>query len=48
VAGDGDQTIPASALKALTQQKAMKICQDEDFLPSKSVGKIGEILQQPV
>jgi hypothetical protein len=48
VAGDGDQTIPASALKALTRQKAMKVCQDEDFLPSTSVGNIGEILRQPV
>lgn len=48
VAGNGDQTVSASALKALTQQKAMKICQDEDFLPSMSVGKIGDILRQPV
>ena len=32
VAGDGDHTIPASALKALTQKKAMKICQDEKLL----------------
>jgi hypothetical protein len=48
VLGNGDQTIAASALKALTQQKAMKICQDEDFLPSLPVSKIGDVLQQPV
>lgn len=48
VAGGGDQTVPASALKALTEQRAMKICQDDDFLPSVSVGKIGDILRQPV
>ena len=46
--GDGDHTIPASALKALTQKKAMKICQDEDFLPSMSIGRIGDILKEPV
>jgi len=48
VAGDGDNTIPASALKALTKQKAMTICQDSEFLPSTSVGKIAGILQKPV
>jgi hypothetical protein len=48
VLGDGDHTIPAASLKALTQQKAMKICQDETFLPSMSVGKIGEVLRQTV
>ncbi|MFO0899965.1 MAG: hypothetical protein U0836_21240 [Pirellulales bacterium] len=48
VAGDGDQTIPAASLKALTQKKAMKICQDEKFLPSVSIARIGDILRQPV
>jgi hypothetical protein len=48
VEGNGDQTISASALKALTEAKAMKICQDEDFLPSMPVGKIGDILRQPI
>jgi hypothetical protein len=48
VEGNGDQTIPAAALKALTEPKAMKICQDEDFLPSMPVGKIGDVLRQPV
>jgi hypothetical protein len=48
VLGGGDQTIPASALKALTPKKAMKVCQDEGFLPSVPVGKIGTILRQPV
>lgn len=45
VVGGGDQKIPASALKAFTQQKAIKICQGEDFLPSLPVGKIGDILR---
>ncbi len=48
VAGDGDQTIPAASLKALTQKKAMKIRQDEKFLPSVSIARIGDILRQPV
>jgi hypothetical protein len=48
VAGDGDHTVPASALKALTRQKAMKICQDKEFLPSMQIGKIGDIIRQPV
>ena len=47
-AGDGDHTVPASALKALTPKRAMKICQDEDFLPSVPVGRIGDILKQPL
>jgi hypothetical protein len=46
VAGDGRQTVAARAIKALTRQKAMKICQDEDFLPSMPINKIGEILRQ--
>jgi hypothetical protein len=48
VAGNGDETMPASALKSLTQDKAMTICQDEEFLPSTSVEKIGDILREPV
>jgi len=48
IAGKGDQTIPASALKAFTQTKVMKICQNENFLPSTSIGKIGEILNKPI
>jgi len=48
VAGDGNNTIPDSALKALTKKKAMAICQDSNFLPSTSVGKIGPILRKPV
>jgi hypothetical protein len=48
VAGDGEQTVAAASIKALTQQKAMKICQDEDFLPSMPINKIGEILRQPL
>ena len=40
--------IPASALKALTEQKVMKVCQDKDFLPSITIGKIDEILKEPV
>ena len=48
VAGDGDDTVPASALKALTRQKVMSICRDSAFLPSTSVGKIGSILRKPV
>lgn len=48
VAGGGDKTIPASALKAFTQQRVMKICQNEEFLPSVPIGKIGEILRKPV
>ncbi len=46
--GKGDETIPASKLKALTEEKAMEICQDRTFLPSTSVDKIGKILRQPV
>jgi len=48
VVGDGDHTISASAIKAFTRQKVMKICQDEDFLPSMPVGKIKDILRQPI
>ena len=48
VAGGGDQTIPTSALKAFTRQRVMKICQDEEFLPSVPIGKIGKILSKPV
>lgn len=47
-AGAGDQTIPASALKSFTQQRVMKICQDEGFLPSLPINKIGKVLQLPV
>jgi hypothetical protein len=48
VAGNGDHTVPASGLKAVQQKEAMKICQDEEFLPSVPVGKIGDVLRQPV
>jgi len=48
VAGDGDHNIPASAIRKLTEQEAMTICQDIDFLPSTGVSKIGNILRQPV
>jgi len=48
VAGDGDNTIPSSALRGLTKQKAMSICQDSNFLPSTSVGKIAPILRKPI
>ncbi|MCE9564900.1 MAG: hypothetical protein K8U57_22940 [Planctomycetes bacterium] len=48
VEGGGDQTIPAASLKTLTRLKAMKVCQREDFLPSVAVGKIKEILDEPV
>jgi hypothetical protein len=48
VAGGGDQTIPTSALKAFTRQRVMKICQDEEFLPSVPIGKIGKIIRKPV
>ena len=48
VVGGGDKTIPASALKAFTKQRVMKICQDEEFLPSVPIGKIGKILRKPV
>ncbi len=48
IAGDGDNTIPSSALKALTKQKAMSICQDSGFLTSTSVDKIGPILRKPI
>ena len=45
-AGGADQTIPASALKALTEPKVMKICQDSEFLPSYFIDKIGKVLRQ--
>lgn len=48
VAGGGDKTIPASAVKAFTEQGVMKICQNEEFLPSVPIGKIGDILRKPV
>jgi hypothetical protein len=48
VLGKRDQTISASALKALSPDKAMEIYQDEDFVPSVSIDKIGAILRQPV
>jgi hypothetical protein len=48
VAGGADHTIPASAIKALTQQKVMKICQDQDFLPSLPINKIGAVIKQPI
>ncbi len=44
-AGNGETTMPAA--KALTQKKAMAICQDENFLPSKSINQIGAILRRP-
>jgi hypothetical protein len=47
-AGGGDNAIPASAIKSFTQQRVMKICQDEDFLPSMPIGKIGEVLRKPL
>jgi hypothetical protein len=46
--GGADHTIADSAIKSLTQQKAMKICQDAEFIPSLPINKIGVVLQQPV
>ena len=48
VAGGGDKMIPATALKTLTRQRVMKICQNEGFLPSVPIGKIGKILSKPI
>jgi hypothetical protein len=42
--GAGD-AIPSSALEALTERQAMKICQNETFLPSVSIAAIGSILR---
>jgi hypothetical protein len=47
-AGNGDDNVPSAQIKAITRQKAMKICQNEDFLPSMSIGKIADVLQAPV
>jgi hypothetical protein len=46
-AGGGDDTVPASALKALTRHKAMAVCRNKDFLPSKSVDQIGSLPSAP-
>jgi len=46
--GDGDRLAQSPGSKPLTQQKAMKICQDEDFLPSLSIGQIETVLREPV
>ncbi len=46
--GDGEQAIPAAAIRELTEPEAMGICQDADFLPSVSINRIGNILRQPV
>jgi hypothetical protein len=46
VAGGGKH-VKVSALKAITQKKAMSICQNEDFLPSFSIARIGSVLKRP-
>jgi len=43
-AGGGEQNIKAT--KALTEDGAMKICGDKDFVPSMSVAQIGAVLQK--
>jgi hypothetical protein len=48
VAGGSGQAFSTSAIKALTEPKAMSICQNADFLPSLSIHKIGTVLRQPV
>jgi hypothetical protein len=45
VAGHGDGTVSASALKSLNRQKAMEICKDENFLPSMSIDRISDVLR---
>ncbi len=44
--GGGDDAVADSAIKAITRARAMKICQDPDFMPSVSIGRIGAILAQ--
>lgn len=43
--GNGEHTIGATT--ALTQEKAMEICADRDFLPSLTIDRIGATLTRP-
>jgi hypothetical protein len=43
--GDGEHTIGATT--ALSQQKAMEICADREFLPSLTIDRIGAKLTRP-
>lgn len=43
--GNGEHTIGATT--ALTQEKAMEICADPDFLPSLTIDRIGAKLKRP-
>jgi hypothetical protein len=44
--GDGEHKVKSIA--ALTQKRAMEICRPDDFLPSYTIGEIGEHLKKPV
>ncbi|MES1213492.1 MAG: hypothetical protein ABUL64_02810, partial [Singulisphaera sp.] len=47
VAGGGDH-IAATALKGITQAKAMQLCKNPKFVPSLPIHKIGDVLKKPV
>ena len=44
-AGDGENTV--NSTRALTEQEAMAIVAAEDFVPSMSVDRIGQVLKRP-
>src|SRR5262249_25079306 len=44
-AGEGESNV--SSVAALTEKAAMKVCQDDGFLESLTVDKIGAVLTRP-